>query len=307
MLASLAVVLPVFCLIAVGYAARGFNLIGDRTGEGLSDFVFTLAVPCLLFGTLARADIPLVQPWGYWIAYFTGVAITWTFAMVIARRGFGRTGPELVVAGFAAAQSNTVLVGIPIILKAYGAAGAVPLALLLAVHLPVTMTTATLLAEGRSASPLQLAKRLLTHPIIVGIMLGSVVRLVADQVPDTLWRVVDGLGGTASTCALVSLGVSMRRYGVRSGLALSAILSALKLVLHPLIVFVLALYVFDMPRAWAGVAVLFAACPCGINAYLFAERYRQGVADASAAIALSTGLAVVTIAVWLWILGVAGP
>jgi hypothetical protein len=59
-----------------------------------------------------------------------------------------------------------------------------------------------------------------------------------------------------------------------------------------------------MPVAWAGVAVLFAACPCGINAYLFAERYKQGVADASSAIALSTGLSLFTTIGWLTFLGV---
>jgi malonate transporter and related proteins len=303
MLASFAVVFPVFCLIGIGYIARRSGIVGERTGEGLSDFVFTLAVPCLLFGTLARAEIPAVQPWGYWIAYFSGVAVTWTIAMMVARRGFGRQGPELVVAGFAAAQSNTVLVGIPIILKAYGSEGAVPLALLLAVHLPITMTAATIMAEGRSASPLDLAKRLLSHPIIIGIILGTLARPFISAFPEPFWKVVDGLGGTVTTCALISLGIAMHRYGLKSGIGLAAILSSLKLVLHPLLVFVLALHVFDMPHAWAGVAVLFAACPCGINAYLFAERYRQGAGDASAAIALSTGLALFTVAGWLWILG----
>lgn len=305
MLESLAIVVPVFCLIAIGYVARWKALVAERTGDGLSDYVFTLAVPCLLFGTLARAEIPDVQPWGYWIAYFTGVAICWVIAMVVARRAFGRSGPELAVAGFAAAQSNTVLVGIPIILKAYGAAGAVPLALLLAVHLPINMTAATVLAEGREASWRDLAKRLVSHPIIIGIILGSVARPFVGVLPGPFWKVVDALGGTASTCALVSLGIAMHRYGVRDGMRLATVLSALKLLLHPLLVYVLALHVFDMPRAWAGVAVLFAACPCGVNAYLFAQHYRQGISDASAAIALSTGLALFTVAGWLWVLGVA--
>jgi predicted permease len=59
-----------------------------------------------------------------------------------------------------------------------------------------------------------------------------------------------------------------------------------------------------MPPAWVGVAVLFAACPSGVNAYLFAERYGEGVALASSAIALSTALGVVTTLLWLQVLGV---
>ncbi|MGN6095907.1 MAG: AEC family transporter [Bosea sp. (in: a-proteobacteria)] len=304
MLASLLVVLPVFGLIGLGYLARWSRLLRETTGEGLSDFVFVLAVPCLLFRTLAKADIPATQPWGYWIAYFGGLAVVWMLAMLVASRGFGRKGPELVVSGFAAAQSNTVFVGVPMILKAYGDAGAVPLGLLLAVHLPVTMTVATLLAEGRSASIAMLVRRLFTHPIIIGIILGSIMRPFVAQVPQPFWTLVDLLAGAAVPCALISLGIAMRRYGLESGLALPTILSGLKLGLHPLLVYWLATRIFEMPAHWSGVAVLFAACPCGINAYLFAERYRQGVADASSAITLSTLLSLFTTAAWLTFLGV---
>lgn len=304
MLAALLVVLPVFALIALGYLARWTKLLRETTGEGLSDFVFVLAVPCLLFRTLARADVPQTQPWGYWIAYFTGLAIVWALAMLIASRVFARKGPELVVSGFAAAQSNTVFVGVPMILKAYGEAGAVPLGLLLAIHLPVTMTVATLLAEGRTASPAMMIRRLFTHPIIIGIILGMLARPVVGQLPAPFWTLIDLIAGAAVPCALISLGISMRRYGLESGLGLPVALSALKLGLHPLIVYLLATKVFDMPPHWSGVAVLFAACPCGINAYLFAERYRQGVADASSAITLSTLISLFTTAAWLTWLGV---
>ena len=304
MLAAFLVVLPVFGLIALGYLARWTKLLRETTGEGLSEFVFVLAVPCLLFRTLAKADIPVTQPWGYWIAYFTGLTVVWALAMLIASRFFARKGPELVVSGFAAGQSNTIFVGVPMILKAYGDAGAVPLGLLLAVHLPVTMTIATVLAEGRSASVTMLFRRLFTHPIIIGIILGVLARPVIAQIPSPVWTLIDLIADAAVPCALISLGISMRRYGLESGLGLPVALSVLKLGLHPLIVYLLATKVFDMPSHWSGVAVLFAACPCGINAYLFAERYRQGVADASSAITLSTLLSLVTTAAWLNWLGV---
>jgi predicted permease len=252
---------------------------------------------------LSKATIPDVQPWGYWLAYFIALGIVWLLATLIASRGFGRKGPELVVAGFAAAQANTVLVGIPIILKVVGEEAVVPLALLIGVHLPVTVTLATVLAEGRQASPLRIGKALITHPIVIGILAGSAARPFTGMIPTPAWQIVDALAGAAIPCALVALGMTLVRYGIVGNLRLPAILSALKLLLHPALVFVLAMHVFSMPPAWASVAVLFAACPCGINAYLFAERYKAGVADASTAIALSTLATVVTMSGWLWWLG----
>ena len=304
MLSSLAIVLPVFGLIGVGYVAYRIRLVGDRTGDGLSDFVFSLAVPCLIFRTLVRAEIPEVQPWGYWISYFVGVAVVWALAMAIGRRFFGLSGTSAVVAGFSAGQANTVLVGIPMILKAYGDAGAVPLFLLIAVHLPVTMTLATLMAEGRKTSPWAILRRLAAHPIVIGILAGSAFRPIASHVPGPLWQVVDMIGTAAVPCALIAMGIALRRYGLDAGWKLPTVISGLKLVVHPLIVLLLATQVFEMPRAWAGVAVLFASCPCGINAYLFAERYGEGVAIASSAVALSTAFALGTSLIWLQVLGV---
>jgi predicted permease len=304
MLELFAIVLPVFGLIGIGYVARQTGFVSERVGEGLSEFVFTLSLPCLIFRTLVRAEIPAVQPWGYWISYFAGVAVVWLLATAIGRNFFGIKGVSGVVAGFSAGQANTIFVGVPMILKAYGDEGAVPLFLLIAVHLPVTMTLATILAEGRQASPLVILRRLVTHPIVVGILAGSACRPIAAYVPSPIWQIMDLLASAAVPCALISMGIALRRYGMQTGWKLPTVISFLKLVVHPLVVLLLATYVFHMPPVWAGVAVLFASCPSGINAYLFAERYGEGVALASSAVTLSTVLALGTTLVWLYVLGV---
>src|ERR687889_2309777 len=100
MLELFAIVLPVFGLIAIGYVARQTGFVSERVGEGLSEFVFTLSLPCLIFRTLVRAEIPAVQPWGYWISYFVGVAVVWALAMALATRVFRVGGSAAVVAGF---------------------------------------------------------------------------------------------------------------------------------------------------------------------------------------------------------------
>jgi malonate transporter and related proteins len=166
------------------------------------------------------------------------------------------------------------------------------------------MTLATILAEGRQASPVIVLRRLFTHPIVVGILAGSACRPIAAYVPAPAWQVMDLLASAAVPCALISMGIALRRYGLQTGWKLPTVISFLKLVLHPLIVLLLATRVFNMPPVWAGVAVLFASCPSGINAYLFAERYGEGVALASSAITLSTFLALGTTLVWLYVLGV---
>ncbi|WP_460450891.1 AEC family transporter [Alsobacter sp. SYSU BS001988] len=304
MLHVLTVVLPVFGLLGLGYVSRATGYLGDRAGEGLSDFVFAIAIPALIFKTLTAAQLPEAQPWGYWLSYFGGVLVVWTLGAQIARRFFAVSHVEGVVAGFTAAQSNTVLVGIPLILEAYGPEGAVPLFLLVAIHLPIMMTAATVLAEGRGVPLRRIVRQLVMNPLLIAIAVSVLARQVGAPLPGALKTIVDMLGAAASPCALFAMGIALRRYGAGDQPLLSVALTALKLVVHPLVVLVLATRVFTMPNVWAGVAVLFAAMPCGVNAYLFAERYRTGVAISSGAIAISTALCVLSSAFWLAVMGI---
>lgn len=304
MLHVLTIVLPIFGLIAIGFSARLTGLVTDRAAEGLSEFVFSIAVPALIFRTLNGAALPQAQPWGYWLAYFAAVTIVWSIATIVARR-LWNVGPiEGVVVGFGASQANTVFVGIPLILDAYGQEGAVPLFLLIAIHLPIMLMVGSILSEGRSARPARLARQLVTNPLLLAIFVSTAVRIAGLSLPGPATTIIDMLGSAASPCALFAMGIALRRYGLAHQPGLAAVMTGLKLVVHPALVYVFAFHVFSMPPVWAGVAVLFAAAPCGLNGYLFAERYRAGVGVSASAITLSTGLSVLTSTFWLAMLGV---
>lgn len=302
------IVLPVFGMVAVGYLAAKVGLVSERATDGLAEFVFSLSVPVLIFKTLSESRLPEAQPWGYWIAYFAGAFFVFGLAMLMAEKLFHRSRQEAVIHGFAAGQANTVFVGVPLILKAYGEEGAVPLFLLIAIHLPVMLVAATVLLEGSAgfswATVIKLVKALALNPILLGIYAGGLARVVGVQAVGIPRQMVDLLAAAATPCALISLGLSLKRYGMAGGdLRPSLVICVLKLLVHPAAVFALT-FVFAMPPVWAGVAVLFAAMPSGINGYLLAQRYGIAVGTSTSAVSLSTGLAVFTIAIWLYVLGV---
>ncbi|MGR7996977.1 MULTISPECIES: AEC family transporter [unclassified Xanthobacter] len=301
------IVLPVFGMVAIGYGAAKVGLVTDKASDGLAEYVFSLALPVLIFKTLSEAKLPHAQPWGYWISYFAGAFLVFALAMLAARKLFGRGHQESVIHGFAAGQANTVFVGVPLILRAYGEEGAVPLFLLIAIHLPVMMIAATLLLEGSAgfsrAMLLRLVKALALNPILIGIYAGALGRVVGIQVGGVPKQIMDMLSASATPCALIALGLSLKHYGIRGDVRPAALISFLKLLGHPFAVLLLTL-IFPMPPVWAGVAVLFAAMPSGINGYLLAQRYGVAVGTATSAVSLSTGLAVITIAFWLYVLGV---
>lgn len=299
LLAALLVVAPVFALIALGYLASRLNLVGPKAGPGLSEFVFVLAIPALLFRTVAGSQFSSINPVPYWISYLVGLAICWLIASFVASR-MGRSGRESTIIGFSAAQANTVLIGIPLILGTLGEAGTVPIILLLVIHSPITMTAVALLIardEAGKGSALRLLKALVTNPILLSIGIGLIWRQTGLPIPDVLKSVLKYLGDTAAPCALVAMGMSMTNARLAGNKRLIGLVSALKLVLHPVLVYIFAVKVFHLPPIFSAAAILFAACPTGINAYLLAERYRSGEAITSAAVTLTTLLAIFTLTI----------
>ncbi len=304
-------VLPVFGLIGLGYVIALSGLLSEQAGDGLAQFVITIAVPVMLFRTFATATLPDVLPWALWISYFTGILVTWISADVVIRRVFKRDANGGVIAGVSAGYSNLVLICIPLTYTAFGEAGTVPLFLIIVVHLPVMMTVSTILFARADGAPLTLAGfarkiavNLVRNPVIIGMFSGLAWRLTGlDLGTGTVATVITQLGLAAVPCALFSMGMSLKKYGIRGNIGPGAAVTALKLVLLPLVVWLMAEFVMDLPPLWVAVAVLGAANPTGINAYLFANHFGTGHGIAANAITLSTGLAVVTIGIWLTIVG----
>jgi malonate transporter len=310
MVELLGLVAPVFGLVALGYGAALAGLIGERAGEGLTAYLFVIGAPALMFKLLTAAVFPGVFPWGYWIAYYAGMAVVWVLATWLATRLFRRNRGDAVIAGLSTGQANTVLIGIPIILKAYGEEAAFPIAMLLAVNLPITMTLATLMLEGTRAATggtlfVKLGRGLIDPS--ADPRHGRRRRLPGRRHPARGRRGDHaGHGGRHHHPPVAHrprpVAEDLRAARGRSGGADD--LSRCSLIVHPAIAYVVAHHVFALPPAWTGTVVLFAAMPAGINAYLFAARYGQGVGIASTAVALSTLLAVASSILWLRVLGI---
>lgn len=305
------IVLPVFGLVGLGYAVAWIGLLGPASGDALADFVFTIALPLLIFRVLATADFSGGTPWLLWLIYYIAFAAAWIAGTLVVRRVFGRDARAGVVGGVSAAYSNALLVGIPLVIAAYGAEGAAAVSLLIATHMPVLMTLSAILIEralvtdglapdaDARALARSIVRGLVTNPVVVGLVLGLLWRLTGLPIAGPAGAVVNRLADTAATLALFTVGVGLRKYGISRNVPQALAIAAIKLVAQPLLVVLIILWLIPLPPLWAKALVIAAACPTGVNAYVVAARFGTGQALASNSITLTTGLAVVTVTVWL--------
>lgn len=299
------IVLPIFALLGIGYLAALVGWFDDAATKALSRFVFQFALPVMLFASLSTQGLPSDFAPTYLLAYFTGVAVCAGLAALVAA-GLGRSSSQQrVIAGLAASYGNVILLGVPLVLRALGDAAALPLFLLVSVHGPVMMTLFTVLLErgsagGGGAGALRgTLQGLLGNAILIGLIGGVAFGASGLALPGPVAASAELLGRAALPTALFAMGASLVSYRIRGALGLVLVVVGLKTVVQPLIVWLLVDHVFSIARPWSDVAILLAAMPTGVNAYLFAARYRAGEAEAATAVLLATAVSVVVVSLIL--------
>ncbi|MEM9049377.1 MAG: AEC family transporter [Pseudomonadota bacterium] len=309
MIEILIVVLPVFAVIAAGYAATRAGYFSAATIDGLMLFAQGFAIPCMLFAAVARIDLGAVFAPGMMIAYYAGATVSFGLGMLGARTLFRRRPGEAVAIGFSALFSNSVLLGLPITARAFGEDALAPNYAIIAVHAPycyllgITVMEA-LRADGRGAAETTRAvlRAMFRNALMIGIAAGLAVNLSGLTLPAPVWDAVDLVARAALPAALFGLGGVLTRYSFRASLGETGMTIGLSLVVHPAITFVLGALVFGLGAGFLNSAVLTAAMAPGINSFLFASMYRRAEGVAAATVLAATAVSVLTVPVWLLIL-----
>ena len=308
-------VLPVFGFIGIGYLSIAFRILRDESSDHVSNFVFTLGVPLLLVRAIGTMELPDVSPWPFWGTYFSAVLIHIAIGILVTEKIFKRDARAGVIGGMSASFSNLVMVGVPLVTQAFGEAGLVTIFMLVAVHLPFMMLVSAILIEvaeyrdGAAAGRVnvfaalkRVVRQLLRNPLVIGILVGLAIRVTGLPLVGVPRRLVDGLAETAIPLALVALGMSLNRYGIRGHVGPAIVLGIGKLMVLPGIVYVLAIHVVGLPPLPSAVLVLGAACPTGVNAYLIASRFQTGLALSANTITLTTAASILSFTLWLSLL-----
>ena len=299
--------LPVFGIGLLGYLATRLGWFSAQAGEGLARFVFDFAIPALLLRSFANADLPDDMPLDLIGSYYLPVAGFYLLGMVVARWFFARPFGGQVITGFSFCYGNAVLLGLPLVLLILGDAGSLPYFILLSMHALSLFTVTTVLLESsrqRNASPLGMIGRvflsLLKNPILLGIIGGITLNQFGLPLTGALNTTAGYLQNSVAACSLFALGASMTKYRIAGQLGQSITVVLAKNIAFPLCVYYTCSQVFALSAHWTFIAVLMAAQPTGVNAYLFAERYGTAQALATTTVFLSTAFSLLSIPVLLY-------
>jgi len=288
--------LVIAAVILVGYLLARRGVLGPGTQRALSEVVFFVAAPALLFVTLAGADIGRVLSSGLAVTAVSSLSVAAVFA-VVARFAWRRDVAGTTVGALASSYVNAGNLGIPITVYVLGDAEFVAPVMLfqLVVIAPAAFAVLDAAQLGRRPSIGRVLSRPVRNPVTVASALGLLFAATGWDLPDVVWQPIELLGAMAVPTALLAFGISLYDAPLpgRGGSGRDVVLvAALKNVGQPLLAWLFARLALGLGGHELLAVTLCAALPTAQNVFVYAVRYRSGIELARDAISVTTMLAV---------------
>ncbi len=304
---------PVVLFIALGYLAGRMGWVKATSVRDLSNIVFLILTPALLFRTMSTVRVQELNLQTIAV-YFSAAGLL--FVATLLWQGFSTLGAARALAH---CFSNNIMIGVPLVGMVFGEAGLVTLFTIVSVHALILMTAATIvfeLAVMRQQQAAQAAhnggaaaqrnyramattvgralKNGIIHPIPLPIIAGLLFAQTGLHLPEVVDKCLLMLSQALGPIALMLVGITLFYSAVGRYLKQASRIALIKLVLHPALLLAVG-WLWGLRGLPLVVLATAAALPVGANVFLFTQRYEVGREEVTASIAVSTSLALVTI------------
>ncbi len=299
---------PVFLLIAIGYAIRRTGFISEAFWAPADKITFYVFFPALLFRSLASADLEGL-PLGGAVAALVLAILAVTAILLLLRTRLGLDGPAFTSVLQGGIRPNTY-VGLAAALALFGAPGLSVAAVAIVAFVPlVNVISTTVLARFASDGGTgwrATARVVAANPLILACLGGIAVNLAGLRLPPVVDPLLDILGRPALVLGLISVGAGLDLAAARGAGRTIAATSAFKLLALPAFA-ALGLSLLGVSGLTATVALLFAALPTSATSYVMARLMGGDHALMAGIITVETLLATATLPLWLIAFGGTAP
>ena len=309
----LALILPVFGVVVLGYISVRTGVVSAAIAGPQVQFVYHICLPALMFHIVAGDPIHSLLNWKFWIAFGGGSLLVLGLVALVGRRWLGDTLADRAILAFGAVQTNTGFVALPILHVVFGAKGVPPAAIANLIIAAVMFPMLAAIMEATRSGPTserkaawRLARDVFLSPMVWPTVLGFIFAAFAIPVPKSVNAFLVILGSALAPCALFAIGASIDFEHILHDVRRIVALSAVKLLVLPLVVFALA-HAVGMDPFFIIAATVCASVPTAKNVYFLASEYQVGEKSAAAMISATTVAAIVTITLWVLFLAALYP
>ncbi len=301
-------ILPVFAVILTGWIAGYTGYLSRALSDGLIHFAYNIAMPALLIVTIAQEPGHSLINWRFLVAFGGGSLLCFLLVFGLLSIRVSRSLASRTMHGMAASMTNTGFVALPVLQAIYGPRAVLPAAIATVFVAVVMFPLAVVLLElgqqdahGSRTAPMVTVKHIVLNPMVISTLVGMLCSVLNLRMPGPVAAYLGILANALTACALFAIGLGLSIDGVRANIGRASALSAVKLVIMPLIVYGLSV-ALGLNPLYTIAAVICAAVPTAKTVYILAGEYRCEEMMVASTVSLTTLASVISLVVWLYAL-----
>ncbi len=286
----------------IGFSCARLKFLNQDNLAGVSRFIFYVCIPAFLFLNMQAAELTEVVSAGLLASFYLPVVSVYLCVLLVFRL-INKQWAKSAVLALGASYSNTVLIGLPIAIQALGKEVAATVFVIITFHSALLfLLTYAFCGKSQNLNWLATARQLIINPVILPISLGVVANVVGIRLFAPIEHGLQLLGEPAIAGALFVLGANLHHYRIKTGLKLALVLTAIKILVLPGVVWLGATYVFELTQEQTLLLVLISSAPLGVNAYLVAKELNTHNDILASSVVLSTVFSMLSYILWLnWV------
>lgn len=296
------IVAPIFGLGLLGYMATRLGYFSDKHAEGMTRFIFNFAAPLFLIRLFSHSELPESIPWKLFGSFYLPMLFVYGLTYFGSRSLYGKEIMPRTLFAFGSTFGNVILIGLPLIIRAFGEEGALIFFLLFSIHdIFIFLGTNLLLEYGRHhrGNPLQVLRSLAIgiskNPVLVALFIGLILNFTETSLPVVLDEMGKFMQQAIVPVALFTLGSTLTRFSIRGRMTAQIMIIGMKNFIFPAMVWVFATYIFKLPGLSIMVATFTAALPSGLFYQIIADRYQVEPVLAASTVFFSSLLSLFTL------------
>jgi malonate transporter len=303
-----ALILPVFAVILTGWIVAVTGYVSRALSDALIHFAYNIAMPALLIVTIAQEPAHSLINWRFLVAFGGGSLLCFVLVFGIMSIQGSRSLASRTMHGMAASMTNTGFVALPVLQAIYGPRAVLPAAIATVFVAVVMFPLAVILlelgqrdAQGSQTPVMVTVKHVVLNPMVISTLSGMCWSVFGLRMPVPVTAYFGILADALTPCALFAIGLGLSIDGLRANFGQASLLSAVKLVIMPLIVCGLSVS-FGLDPLYTIAAVICAAVPTAKTVYILAGEYHCEEMMVASTVSMTTLVSVISLVVWLYAL-----
>jgi malonate transporter and related proteins len=299
-------ILPVFAVILTGWIVGLTGYLSRALSDALIHFAYNIAMPALLIVTIAKEPSHSLINWRFLAAFGGGSLLCFLLVFGIMSTRSSRDLVSRTMHGMAASMTNTGFVALPVLQAIYGPRAVLPAAIATVFVAVVMFPIAVILLElgqrdahGSRTAPMVTVKHVVLNPMVLSTLVGMLCSVLGLRMPGPVTAYLGIMADALTPCALFAIGLGLSIDGLRANIGRASLLSAIKLIIMPLIVYGLSVWLGLNPL-YTIAAVICAAVPTAKTVYILAGEYHCEEMMVASTVSLTTLVSVISLVAWLY-------